>query len=863
MERLVAAIHLLAWMSLAVATEQRTTGDGFLRTYCVDCHGEVTQEGRFRADVLADRFETKEAQSAWGRVILRLEAGEMPPAEVPRPAPGESGRFLLELKETLARTASVQRPEGRLRMRRLNRLEYENTMRDLLGIDTPFQSLLPEDDLADGFSTASSALSISPVHIQQYMAAADLAIEEATVRQARPETKTHRFSYVADEEKPFHGHAHNKLLCSLRGEDLFFFGPTHIEVPAYLRQFDSLTRTTPGRYRVRVTTEARDTPDGADLVYSVWLAAGGIRRELIGFFDARHDQPTTIEFTRAFGRGETLIVAPHDMSRIRTDAGYSIYLPDKRENVPKEWHPINNPNPHIPTVGPALVVKPLEITGPLVEQWPPRGHRLLYGDAPLVPAADAAKTARVPASILRPMRGFRVLSDPLTVRPDGDLAAAVIVPLLTDFVTRAYRRPVSPEEVEPYAEMVRRSLMAGDCFERAMNTSHRAVLCSPNFLFLIRENPELHVHALASRLSYFLWRSSPDDTLLERARSGELVRPGVLRSEATRLMAEARFDACVADFLDQWLNLRDIDATTPDRDLFPEYFSEIHSGTQDMLLHDSLLRETRAFFRHVVEDDLGVVHLVDSRIAFLNARLAEHYGLPALEGSGLRRVTLPDGSVRGGLLTQASVLKVTANGASTSPVLRGVWILKRILGTPPPPPPPDAGSIEPDTRGATTIREQLVCHTSDESCAGCHRKIDPPGFALEAFDPIGRYREFYRVTEKGEKFDAPRIFNGSGYGQAKYFKGLRVDCSSSLADGTNVADIRDYKARLARDPRPLARNLVKQLVIFATGRAVEPGDLLEVEKIVERAADNDLGVRSLMLEFIDSRLFHEHPVAIP
>jgi hypothetical protein len=190
--------------------------------------------------------------------------------------------------------------------------------------------------------------------------------------------------------------------------------------------------------------------------------------------------------------------------------------------------------------------------------------------------------------------------------------------------------------------------------------------------------------------------------------------------------------------------------------------------------------------------------------------------------------------------------------------------LERILGTPPPAPPSDAGSIEPDTRGATTIREQLARHTSDASCAGCHRKIDPPGFALEAFDPIGRYRDFYRTTEHGEKLDGSlRIFGGSGYGRVKYLKGLPVDCSSSLSDGTTLTDIRDYKARLARDPGALARNLVKQLAMFATGRSLEPGDLLELESIVERAAGQGFGGRTLVLEFIASPLFHEQPAGLP
>jgi hypothetical protein len=207
------------------------------------------------------------------------------------------------------------------------------------------------------------------------MAAADRAIDAATVRQARPETKTHRFSYTHEAEKPFHGHAHNKLQCNLRGEDLHFFLDTHIEVPAYLRQFEAVTRETPGRYRIRVTTEARDTVDGENLIFSLWLAAGGKRKELLGHFDARHKEETTVELTRSFERGETLIVAPWRMAKTRIDAGFSVYLPDKPEKIPKGWHAINNPHPPIATVGPAIVVRPIEITGPLLDEWTPRARR--------------------------------------------------------------------------------------------------------------------------------------------------------------------------------------------------------------------------------------------------------------------------------------------------------------------------------------------------------------------------------------------------------------------------------------------------------------------------------------------------------
>lgn len=846
----------LAALYVTESASAREMPLAFVEKHCKDCHNASTSEGGFRADLLTKELANPANHKAWSRVLARVQSGEMPPQDAERPAEAEVSAALAALKTAFHEAARARHGEaGRVRVRRLNRLEYENTVRDLLGIDTPLRDLLPEDDLSDGFSNQAGGLSISPIHIQQYMAAADRALEAASVRQARPETKTHRFSYTHDAEKPFHGHAHNKLQCNLRGEDLHFFLDTHIEVPAYLRQFEAVTRETPGRYRIRITTEARDTTGGEDLIFSVWLAAGGKRRELLGHFDARHRVESTIELTRPFERGETIIVAPYRMAKVRIDAGYSGYLPDKPEKIPPGWHHINNPNPPIPTVGPAIVVKPVEITGPLLENWPPSGHRLLYGDeAELAPAAEIAKTARVPESILRPVRAGRPLKDPLAVRLPADKTEAAVRAALTRFIGRAFRRPTTADEVELYHAIVRERLAQGECLEVAFNAAHRAVLCSPDFLFLVEHGPKLNSHELAARLSYFLGRTAPDDELRTLADNGELTKPDVLRKEVARLIAAPRFDSFVRDFLAQWLNLREIDATTPDRDLFPEYFEGIHDGRQDVFLHDSLVGETRAYFRDLVERDLGAALLVSARHAFLNQRLAEHYDLPPVKGAGLRRVELPADSVRGGLLTQASILKVTANGANTSPVLRGAWLLERIVGTPAPPPPPNAGGIEPDTRGATTIREQLAKHQSVKTCAGCHQKIDPPGFVLEAFDPIGRYRDFYRTTETGKKLNDVRVFYGGHYGGVKYLQGPTVDTRSQLPGGIEVADVRAYKAALAAQPELLARCLVRKLATFATGASVEVGDELVVDTILSKSQASGFGLRTLIHEVVQSEL---------
>ena len=829
----------------------------FVKKHCADCHDANTSKGNFRADLLTKDLGDQKNIKAWSRVLARVQSAEMPPPKkTQRPTEAEINTALGALKTAFHEDALARHSEsGRVRLRRLNRLEYENTVRDLLGIDTPLRDLLPEDDLRDGFNNQTAALSISPVHIQQYMAAADRALEAASVRQARPETKTHKFSYTHDAEKSFHGHAHNKLQCNLRGDDLHFFLDTHIEVPAYLRQFETITRENPGRYRIRITTEARDTTNGEDLIFSVWLAAGGKRRELLGHFDAQHRKETVLELTRPFEIGETIIIAPYRMAKVRIDSGYSVYLPDKQDKIPKGWHAISNPNPPIPTVGPGIVVKPVEIIGPLHEHWPPQGHRLLYGDeAELISVADIAKTMRVPDTILRPVRGNRQVKDPVTIRLPKEKTEAAIRDTLTRFISRAFRRPSTASEVELYQSMVRDRLSKGECFEVALNAAHRAVLCSPDFLFIVEHGYKLNSHELAARLSYFLWRTAPDEELRKLADKGDLIRPEVLRKETSRLIASPRFEAFVRDFLAQWLNLREINATTPDRDLFPEYFESIHDGRQDVFLHGSIVGETQAYFRDLLDRNLGAAMLVSAPHAYLNQRLAEHYDLPPVKGAGLRRVDLPADSLRGGLLTQASILKVTSNGANTSPVLRGAWLLERIVGTPVPPPPPNAGSIEPDTRGATNIREQLSKHQSVASCAGCHQKIDPPGFVLEAFDPIGRYRDYYRTTESGEKLKNARVFYGGDYGSVKYLKGATVDTKSQLPDGKEIADVRAYKATLASRPELLARSLVRKLATFATGVSVEAEDEIVVDAILEKSKSSGYGLQTLIHEVIQSEL---------
>ena len=359
----------------------------------------------------------------------------------------------------------------------------------------------------------------------------------------------------------------------------------------------------------------------------------------------------------------------------------------------------------------------------------------------------------------------------------------------------AFRRPLQPGEAESYASLAHLAIHDDRPWTEIVRVPLRSILSSPSFLLFDNKPGPLDDHALASRLSYFLWRSMPDAELFDLATAGNLSNPDILARQVDRMLDDPKSERFVTDFLGQWLELHDINNTTPDKNLYPEY---------DELLGQALVRETELFFTELLVRDLGVANLIDADFTFLNRRLATHYGIEGIQGQHFRKVQLPSDSVRGGVLTQASILKLTANGTVTSPVKRGNFVLARLLGQPPDPPPPNVGSIEPDTRGTTTIRETLAAHRDIETCNRCHRVIDPPGFALESFDPIGGFRTRYRATLGGASA-AQAFLTGRGYKS-----GLPVDPSGVTADGTTFSDISDFKRILQAQTDQVARNFIAQ-----------------------------------------------------
>jgi hypothetical protein len=411
-----------------------------------------------------------------------------------------------------------------------------------------------------------------------------------------------------------------------------------------------------------------------------------------------------------------------------------------------------------------------------------------------------------------------------TKNPQKDAAR-----LLKAFAHRAFRRPVNDEHLGRYVDVVQTAIAEGVEFSSALRIGYRAMLCSPRFLYLTEEPGILDDHAIASRLSYFLTGSTPDVELSSLAETGKLHEPAVLREQVERLLSGERGRQFVVDFAAQWLDLELIDFTEPDSKRYPDF---------DAIVQNSMLDETYMYLATMLHKNQSVTRLIKSDDTLLNSRLARFYDIDGVTGDKLRKVQLDPESHRGGVLTQGAILKVTANGSNTSPVVRGVWVSERLLGVPIPPPPDNIPAIEPDIRGATSVREQLAKHRSQAMCASCHVKIDPPGFALENFDPAGRWRETYTRLSGGKRV-----------------KGPMIDASYEMPDGRTFQDVDDFRGLIAAHPRQLAANLAEKLLTFSTGAPVSFADREAVEQIVDAAAKDDFGLRRIVQEVVASGVF--------
>lgn len=857
----------------------------FFERHCYSCHSGKEPEAGLDLAVLPRDVSDPAILKTFVRIHDRIDRGEMPPPESERPRADEIAAVTrwLDAELIAADTARIAK-SGRVRMRRMTRSEYENTLKDLLSLPRlDIKEMLPADGRVAGYDKIGEGLDLSPAHLTAYAAAAEKALDAAIATRSTPPPVFKRRIHPAGLFK-FDGNLMQGNFVLLRdgkpdpalpirggfeAVDWYINAP---DADADMEERQRLFR----EHKVAESTSSVGllVPnlagyEAAMNVAPVYAGIYRLRLSLWGFHWNKgvvepsagsqaavlraHEEGHQQDGGRLLGTFTAASLAPRE-HEITTwlDAHESVVF----DPVSIPWRGLQVRQIGGRTakhVGPGVAIDWFEVEGPLNESWPPESHRRLFGDLPIVAFPKDSKA-------IPPVRAA-IRQTPLYLPAyHTDLAATDRTPplesvqssaaeddarrLFADFLPRAFRRPIAEEEIDPYVALVAKRLAANDCFEDAMRRAYVAILTSPEFLFHDQKGAGHQIwatqaqggwrlFALASRLSYWLWNSPPDEPLLAAARDGSLAEPAVVHAQVERLLTDPRSDRFIEDFTNQWLELRRIEETSPDRQLYPEY---------SFLLHEGMVAETRAFVRHLIAEDLPARAIADPDFTMLTQRLAEHYGIAGVDGVEVRRVSLPPGSHRGGLLAQAAIHKLTANGTTTSPVKRGVWIMDRLFNDPAPPPPPGVAGVDPDTRGATTIREQLSKHRSDASCAACHANIDPPGFALECFDPIGGFRDRYRSTGGGDPAPPPP----QGLWFAHYRLGPAVDPSGTLANGRPFTGIDELKQIVAADPRPLARAFTAHMIRYASGTDLTYADRRTIEGILDATAPTQHGLRSLI-----------------
>jgi len=882
----------------------------FFQENCVDCHDQDRLAGRLDLTALEYHPDETANFARWVKIHDRVQAGEMPPKKRARPDPAKTRAFVSGMDTMLkASEKALMAGEGRAVQRRLNRYEYENALRDLLNLPwLEVKERLPQDGEAYRFNKSGEALDVSHVQMARYLSVADDALRRAmSEAYERPGDRTNRL-YARDEFGLLNfmprenGTLPDRLsfpVLDAHAEPDVRAGRAPVSSPA-TREREAVGKVAStfsdaggyswSQFRAPVGGEYRLRFAG----YSIWVGGGGIGRWFyegqgeakapvyylplwhrpnldevwpgrgnepmgvfaqsngqkrpIGVFDF-DPQPTTNELTVTLLPGEVIQTDGSRLFHTRVNGTDEQYV-----------NPLARPDGM-----PGYAVQWLEVEGPLPDARATAGCSLLLGDLPMtrttngtgVKLNDVARAAGGRGGGAGPGGGGggraggrgggrgvpapSVMVEVVSRNPTQDAER-----LLRGFLNRAYRRPVEEADVRRFLAFFQDQYGKGFGMAQSLISTYTAVLCSPGFVFLAERPGPLDDYALATRLSLFLWNSTPDDDLRTLAARGRLHRPEVLRAQTDRLLNDPKTERFIEAFTDYWLDLRKIDDSSPSSTLYNDY-------ELDDALKLSAMEETRLFVGELVRANLPARNVVDSDFTFLNERLAGHYGIAGVTGARMRKVTLPADVPRGGLMTQASVLKVTANGTTTSPVIRGHWITERILGLDTPPPPPGVPSVQPDIRGAVTIRQQLEKHRSDPTCATCHSKMDPAGFALESFDVMGGWRDHYRAAL------APGVPAEPGYGmdgQAFAFRyALPVDCAGQLPDGRAFADVKELKRLLLKDEPAIARNLVRQLSIYATGAPVRYSDRDQIEKILRRTEAGHYGVRDLIQELVQSDLF--------
>jgi hypothetical protein len=803
-----------------------------LRQNCVKCHDKDTRSGGLDLTALSFDLRDRAIREQWIRIHDRVDKGEMPPkaADFPDARRAE----LMKLLNPWIHAADMAEivAAGRGPMRRLNRDEYEQNLRDLLQLPRlDIRDLLPADRESHHFNKVSETLDMSRVQLMAYLDAAEAAMQQAIVKSAQPPAvmryravgKQLSFvrSIVGEKQSMFFARDSKGIDSNEKGDEA---DPT-VEMAMFRSPGwpyaifpKKLVTAVDGDYRVRFSARAVLQTEG-------FLLKPATQPVPMTFRSRRPTNHDIAEDVRSVGG--IIDIQPNAKpgvgvyeTIVRLGAGQTVEYGLLGLPVPQpDAQGITGSYrfPPFPEGGqPGIAFQWLEVEGPIApETWPPASHRVLFDNL-----------------------GVEVNS----ANPEQDAKR-----LLRRFIHLAAREPAPEEAVAKFEELTLSRLKSGAPLAKALLAGYKAFLCSDLFLYLrepMRPGPEDDQFAIANRLSHFLTNTRPDATLADLARRRKLRDASILRRETDRLIVSDGFERFVTYFTDYWLSLRDLRRDDPDIRLYPEY-------RLDDYLVESMGLETRAFFSAMIRENLPASTLIAADFTFANDRLAKHYGLPPMAGSAMRKVALPQGSPYGGLLTQAAILKITANGVTTSPVLRGAWVMDRLIGQPPTPPPPGIPAVEPDIRGAKSMRDLLALHTRSASCASCHAKFDPVGLGLENFDVMGRWRTQYRGLEAGHRVSG---IDPSGH-DFSYTLANVVNASGQLDDGRAFQDIQTLKAILKANPRQLARNLLHQFTVYATGTPVRFADRREIESILDACAKDGYRVRDLLHALVQSKIF--------
>lgn len=784
-----------------------------LQKSCYACHNEKLQSGDLNLMAFKTADSVAHDTEAWEKVATRMVDGTMPPKGMPRPAQSDVEAIAKWIREEVTRVELAAKPDpGRVTARRLNRAEYNNTIRDLLGVDFRPADDFPQDDSGYGFDNIGDVLSLSPVLLEKYLKAAESAVRLAihgqeqvkpTALRAQPPGREFPLSPKPEKE----------------------YDETGLSMPGALHA--TMRFPADGMYTVRVALEGRRPAGSVPLQIGLWL-------------DGK--LATTIQIDGKFDGGSIDLFGAQAETKMRIPAGehwvagsvLKLY-----EGLPASY---GGPNPSTLPMPPS--------------RDPFRNLRIPDGATPeqiaklKEEAAKRAERGRVPANrvwvhYIEAQGPFdQQIAQPVESRKrvfacghiDGKHVAGCERKILSQFAYRAFRRPVNATELTAYQNLVAATRKQGASFEDSIAAGLQAILVSPDFLFRIERTdaaatkknvaaatPDvlpISQHALAARLSYFLWSSTPDDELLRAADQGTLRKPAVLTAQVKRMLQDPKARALVENFAGQWLELRRLESAAPDREKFPEF---------DDYMRMSMRQETELFFANLIAKDLSLLEMIDGKYSFVNEKLAKLYGLQGVKGHEFRRVDLA-GTPRGGVLTQASVLTVSSYATRTSPVLRGKWIMENFLNEPIPPPPPNVPTLEEEKIGASgSLRSQMEQHRSNPVCSSCHAKMDPIGFGFENFNAIGQFR-----TEDGK---------------------FPIDASGTLPDGRSFKGAEELKVLLGKDAGKFAECVTDKMLTYALGRGLERYDRRTVKAIANNIAAKDYRFSSLVLEIVNSLPF--------